>query len=222
MQLINQKSLSDLAGVSKASISAIVRGRLKGACVGKGRGLQIDLEHPETQAYIDEKRAAAATPPGHTNAIAPRNGGNGASSGDALLILPGLDVALEDLEDLTVKQVALRYGGLANFSGYVKALKDIAAYKKTEQDNLIKRGELVARDTTAATLFYLIDSAFQRIVGEMPGALAQQLVPLILSAGEESEKEAKQLITEAASKILKDCKAEVKKNLAKLDKAPDV
>jgi hypothetical protein len=125
---------------------------------------------------------------------------------------------VQDLERLTVREVAMKYGGSAEFSHYVKALKNIADYKVKEQQHLIRRGELIERETTAAALFMLVDVAFKRLVAEMPESVVPQLVPLILSAGESSAPDAKKLITDTVSKILKDCKAEIRKTLKRLDK----
>jgi hypothetical protein len=45
-----------------------------------------------------------------------------------------------------------------------------------------------------------------------------RLVPLIQSGGDDSELEGRQMLVDAVSKILKGCKAEVRKNLRALDK----
>jgi hypothetical protein len=183
--------------------------------VGKGRGLKIDVEHPVTQAYIDEKRRNTK----QNEAKAPATASNSVPQGNKKTSLVNESGEVIDLEDLTVRQVAMDYGGLAEFNGYVKALKDIATYKKTEQEHLHKRGELIDRASTAATLFSLVDVAYKRLVSEMPDAVIQQLIPLIQSGGDEVERDGRALLVKSVSKILKDCKTEISKRLQDLDKS---
>lgn len=219
MQLVSRSDIAELAGVSRSALTQAVTGRLRSACVGKGRGLKIDLEHPVTQAYIDEKRRNTATAKEQKAAKGTTSVPNVPPPGNGVVSLENETGRVINLEELTVREIALKYGGVAQFAPYVKALKDIADYKNKEQAHLVKRGELIERETTAAALFMLVDMAYKRLVTEMPTAIMQRLVPLIQSAGEESEREGRQMLIDAVSKILKDCKTEVRKKLKVLDKA---
>lgn len=210
MQLITRTELAHQAGVTKSAVTQAVTKKLRPACVGKGRALKLNLDHPLVQAYIGS--GEKGTKP--TGKQKPVNGTSSSPPPPPSYNVPGLDVEVEGLEELTVKQVAMKYGGVGKFADYVKALKNIAEYKIKDQQHRQKRGELIERETTAAACFMLIDIAFKRIVGEMPGAVIPQLVPLILSKGEGCEKDAEQKLVDQVSKILKDCKAEVRKRLA--------
>jgi hypothetical protein len=221
MQLVTRAKIAELAGVSRSSLTQAVKGRLSPATVGKGHGLKVDLEHSIVQAYIAEKRRTST--PGVVPSVpnATPAAGNHTPGTNAPHDLENHTGRVQDLEQLTIREVALKYGGAAEFSHYVKALKNIADYKVKEQQHLIRRGELIERETTAAALFMLVDVAFKRLVAEMPESVIPQLVPLVLSSGESSGPEAKKLLTDTVSKILKDCKAEIRKKLAKLDKGDE-
>lgn len=219
MQWVTRAKIAELAGVSRSALTQAVTGRLKPACMGKGRALQIDFEHYLVQDYIAEKRRNAATATGQKSARVTTNVPKVSSPDNGMISLENETGEVINLEELTVREIALKYGGVAQFAPYVKALKDIADYKNKEQTHLVKRGELIERETTAAALFMLVDMAYKRLVTEMPDAIMQRLVPLIQSAGEESEREGRQMLVDAVSKILKDCKTEVRKKLRALDKA---
>lgn len=115
----------------------------------------------------------------------------------------------EELENLTVREVVMRYGSIDGFKRFVDSLKTIADFKFREVRNEQQRGELIDRKRVAGAVFPLIDLAYARLVSDVPASLAQLVVARVQSGGDEVVREVEDMIREANSKVLKGTKTAI-------------
>lgn len=118
---------------------------------------------------------------------------------------------IEDLENLTVREVMIRYGSIDGFKRFVESLKNIAEYKFREMRVQLQRGELIERDAVSGQIFPLIDVAFSRLVSDVPDTLSKLVVARVESGGPGTTKDVQQMIREANSRVLKNVKTSIEK-----------
>ena len=123
------------------------------------------------------------------------------------------EIKFSDIEDLTVRQVVAKHGGIAGFKLYIDALRGMADWKNKELKFRERRGELVEKNPLADTLFSLLDLSFQRIVRDFPGSMAPQLKAMALSLGDDAVLKMSDLMKKDLSQIIKSCKAKVNREL---------
>ena len=129
----------------------------------------------------------------------------------------GASEGIKDLEDLTVREVVMRYGSVDGFKRFVESLKNIAEYKHREIRVRQQRNELIERDKVAGVIFPMIDVAFSRLVSDVPDTLAKLVIARVESGGPETATDVVQLIRDANSQVLKN----VKHNASKLEVLSD-
>lgn len=119
--------------------------------------------------------------------------------------------AIEQLEDLTVREVVMKYGSIDGFKRYVESLKHIADYKYRELRVLQQRGDLIERDKVSGQVFPLIDVAFSRLVSDVPDSVSKMVIARAESGGPETLRDVQQLIRDANSRVLKNVKTSLEK-----------
>lgn len=218
MRLISKAELARWAGVSAPAISKACRvgGPLYDAASSEG----VDAEHPLVRQWLaghgvhklpdppqarpkakpkaKPKRGTARrpTPPPKPKADPP-------PAPPQLDELPG---GIEDLENLTVREVVMRYGSVDGFKRFVDSLKGIAEYKHRELRVRQQRGDLIERDRVAGVVFPLLEVAFSRLVGDVPESVSKLVVARAEAGGPETTADVVQLIRDANSRVLKNLK----------------
>jgi len=194
-------------------------------------GKKINVNHQVVKAYIEKskidkknaepmgvkkKKAKKRAPAKKATAVRKKTAKKKkADKVSGLYIDPEkiLNGEIEDLQDLTLKEIAIKYGGVPGFQGYIKALTGIADYQNKSIKAKQKRAELVDRKIVEAIAFGLLDLAFKRIVNEMPGTLSQQIIATVKSAKKNVGFKVEEIIRQASSRIIKDCKNDIKKRI---------
>jgi len=226
--LITKSELSKISGCSRAAVTKATK--KGGALFPAMEGAKVNKNHPLVRQFLQKHGISRGKPKTRKKAAKKKSkqppGKPKADIQDETDNFPSPDIPYDDLskseildlENMTVKQVALQYGGMANFKIFIEALKGIADYKLKTVKEQQKRFELIDRKAAEAVTFALIDLAFKRLVAELPGALAQEIVTYV-----KSKRKSKNLILDVAeiirgaiSRILKDCKNEIQKRLKRL------
>jgi hypothetical protein len=122
---------------------------------------------------------------------------------------------MNELGDLTLREVADRFGTLMAFRDVVKALSLHADMRNKEGIAAKRRGELISRDIFSNTLVPLVDMAFKRLVNEAPQALTEQIIARVLAGGDDLKVDVEALIRQENSGILTDCRTTMVSELEK-------
>lgn len=234
--LITKAALSRLAGVSRMAVTKAAKGALADAVVDK----KINLNHslviewlkshgvkdedihlpepkekttttkPVAKKKSKKKKAAAKSKPGTVpDKPTPAPPMPAAKPNPAPITVGGYDI--DGLEDMTLREIVMRYGSIDGFKRYVDSLKSISDFNMRDMKMKTHRGELVQRDLVAGTLIPLIDVAYQRLVSDVPAAITQQIIARVESGGEDMIGDSEKIIRDAVSRVLKNTKSSIMK-----------
>jgi hypothetical protein len=213
---INQADLARRAGVSKTSAAKMFRGKF--APIVHNR--HVDATDPRVAEYINEKTGKTVK----KAVIAKRSieapqpvpepvGADGSVSpfpSETILATSAEDIEL--LEKMTIKEIALKYGTVEGFRKFVEIMKLTADYKYREIKNESERGTLIDRDVVKGVVFPMVDTAFARLVSDVPTTLAPLVIARALSGGDTVATDVEKLIRDANSKVLKNVKQQLTKS----------
>lgn len=222
--LLKRSQLATLAGVSRAYVTKECRpgGFLHDAIVGN----YIDVDHPQVNSWLIAKgvdelgaskpkaakksskkttkktaakpkakqpRASTAKPAGHDDS---------GSAQDAAAIA-----------DLTVRQIAQKFGGQAQFQNWLKSLHIIENIRERRLKNEEHEGSLIERTRVESALFSLIEEQNQKLLSDLPKTLARTIRDQAISGApvEQSERE----VRDAVGKALAATSGKVSHSLAK-------
>lgn len=213
MREISKAELARWAGVSRQAVTKACKpgAPLYDATGGKG----VDVEHPLVREWLsvhglhelpeDGASAAQTKNTGKKTARAKTTQPQKAPPRAQTQTAP-LPHELKELEDLTVREVVMRYGSVDGFKRFVDSLKNIAEYKHRELRVKQQRGDLIERDKVAGIVFPVIDVAFSRLVSDVPESVSKLIVARVESGGPETTSDVQQLIRDANSRVLKNLK----------------
>ncbi len=206
----SQSKTAIILGVSRQAVQKLCKGKFFPAVGTEGRDKgKVNLWHPIVQqhkAEIESKKNPDTGPaPGKPVNKTPKKSteANGHNN---------TEVTFEEIENLTIKEVVERYGGISGFKTYVEALEKISSWKGKEQKYLERRKQLVSINPVARSLYSLVDSGFRRVL-EYPTTVTDQLTAIALSKKKTSRIDMIALQEEMLSRILKGVKKEVLKGL---------
>jgi len=209
----NQSELGDTLGISRQAVQKLSKGKFKPAvCTeGKDKG-KINRWHKIVVLHKEEleaKRSAVKAPtPGKPSKTKPSY----QTSNENF----NIEITFEEIENLTIKQVVERYGGIVGFKNYVDALAKMSDWKNKEQKYLTGRNKLIEKNPVAASLFSIINVAFKRIL-EYPETVTDQLIAIAQGNKKTARIDVIELQTQTLSKILKSVKREVVRDLKKIE-----
>ena len=209
----SQSKTAIILRVSRQAVQKLCKGKFKPALNEKGK---INLWHPVVQQHksdLEAKRQAVKAP------IPKPTGQHGKTKYTPSQTNPGnynTEITFEEIENLTIKQVVERYGGIVGFKNYVDALDKMAAWKIKEQKYNERRKELIEKNPVAMALFSIINIAFKRIL-EYPDTVTDQLIAIAKGDKKTARIDAIDLQTQTLSKILKSVKREVVRDLKGID-----
>jgi hypothetical protein len=218
-RLVTKLEFSTRAGVSKPAISKALRGALGAALMGA----RINIDHPAAAAYLrahgkstakpgtdraptrtpkaTQKRTAAPTEPQDSDSKATPVPTARRPRGDnppKLKPDEGLEQLAEtEYADLTIRELADKWGTFTRFSDFLDALKTIAETTRLELQNEEKRGSVISREMVHKSIFGALDGMFSRLLGDMPRTIAGRLYALASSGAprEQAEQETRNLIS---------------------------
>lgn len=200
-RIISKAELARWAAVARSTATRACAGPLLDATVETG----IDVEHPLAREWlrthdvhelpVDEGPAAPAAKKTSPKKPSPPRREAPPAAHD-----------LEHLEDLTIREVVMRYGSVDGFKRFVDSLKSISEFKYKELRAKQQRGDLVDRQKVAALVFPMIDVAFSRLVTDVPVAVSKTVVARVQSGGPETYADVQKIIRDANSRVLKNVK----------------
>ncbi len=210
----SQTKIALILGVSRQAVQKLCKGKFKPALNDKGK---VNLWHPIVQQHkadLEAKKAAVSGPV--PKPITKNESGNGYPSP-----LPQTnngysdfktEISFSDIENLTVKQVVERYGGIQGFKNYVDSLKAISDWKNKEQKYRKDRKKLIEKNPVAMSIYSIINIGFKRIL-EYPETVTDQLTAIAKGKKKTARIDMVALQEQTLSKILKNVKAEALKSL---------
>ena len=216
--LISKAALSRLAGVSRMAVTKAAKGALADAVVGK----KMNVQHPLVIEWLSskdvvappaakkkskkksKKKTAAKSKPKPAATPKPKPTAN-----QVPITVGGYNI--EGLEDLTLREIVMRYGSIDGFKRYVESLKSISDFNLRDMKMKVHRGELIQRDLVVGTLIPLIDVAYQRLVSDFPAATIQQLHARFESGGEDCIVDSEKILRDAVGRVLKNTKSSIMK-----------
>ncbi|HEX4336280.1 MAG TPA: hypothetical protein VH062_10230 [Polyangiaceae bacterium] len=180
-------------GRSKSTISEHLQGPLKEALMRSGR---IDAASPAARAYATacgvDKLPVPAPP------VAPPE---------------QFDVPenVDDLLDLTYRQITDRYGSQQGFADFVAVRKVIADTRRLELANEETDGTTISRELVRQHVFGYIDNKNRTLLTDMPKTIARRVFGLCRASEtiERAEAEVRDLI----SSVLRDLKTKAARAL---------
>ena len=222
--IITKAALSRLAGTSRMAVTKAAKGPLADAVVGK----KINVAHPLVIEWLSSKgvteTAAAAVEPAAKKKTKKKSKKKTTAKKDPKpkpkpaaatppnptpITVGGYDI--DGLEDLTLREIVMRYGSIDGFKRYVESLKSISDFNLRDMKMKVHRGELIQRDLVVGTLIPLIDVAYQRLVSDVPAAITQQIIARVESGGEDMIGDSEKIIRDAVSRVLKNTKSSIMK-----------
>ncbi len=210
-RIVSKAELARWGGVSRQAVAKLCKpgALLYDATTAKG----VDVEHPLVVEWLSghgvdeipengaQAKPKADRPPTPTPKKPP--------AADPPPTVPAAPDGVEDLENMTVREVVMRYGSVDGFKRFVESLKNIAEYKHRELRVRQQRGELIERDKVAGVVFPLVEVAFTRLVSDVPEAVSKQVIARVESGGPDTTADVVALIRDANSRVLKNLKQSV-------------
>ena len=193
---IPKAELARWCGVARSTVTRACRTTLADACTSQG----VNVDHPLVKEWLRSHGVHA-----------PVSGTTGAEPAqhDTTPPVPApvpMSHDLEHLEELTVREVVMRYGSVDGFKRFVDSLKSISEYKYKELRAKQQRGDLVDRQKVAGLVFPLLDVAFARLVTDVPVAVSKAVVARVESGGPDTYADVQKIIRDANSRVLKNAK----------------
>lgn len=207
----SQSKIAIILGVSRQAVQKLCKSKFKPALNEKGK---INLWHPIIQLHkeeLEEKRKSTAGPIPN-----PKQQSKGDSSEKKEKPDPGTEVSFEYIENLTVKEVVENYGGISGFKTYVDVQFKMMDWKLKEQKYRYNRNELIEKIPVASSLFSIVNMMLSRIVNEYPATVTDQLFAIAKGEKDTSRIDAIELQQKTLSKIIKDAKKELVRDLKKI------
>lgn len=156
--------MARIAGVTKAAVTKLARGRLKDALDGD----KIDLGHPEAQKYLKTK----GVDPTAIGQIEPEDPPHHK--------LPGFEdegdsESMGLLGKLTLDEIGERFGGLKAFDVWQKRAKVKEEIREKRLKNEETEGSVISRDFVRTHLFGLLEELSRRLLSDASRTIARRL-----------------------------------------------
>lgn len=208
----SQSEIADICGVSKQAIQKQCRTKFKDALNDKG---ELNRWHPAVIAYKelqDEKKRQAVDPLVNQKKT---------KESPQIKSIPingsGEEIPIDEISNLTLKQIVDKWGGISGFRPYVDAMAKMTEWKIKDQKYRADRNELIEKVPTAQALFSIINMGFSRIVNDYPQFITDRLIAIARSSKNTARIDIIELQQQALSEILKTVKKELVADLKKID-----
>jgi len=168
--LVSKSKFAALAGVSRQAINKLTReGGSLSASVVDGR---VNVNEANAKSYLlKRRRPEPADPP-------PSVGGRPPQDRDSMFsdMVAQSSVNLDGVLDMTMRDIIKIFATDVRFKDWMAGLKNLAAVRKQELELEQKAGKLVDRELVATGVFEPLDSAFRRMLADVPQTVATQAV----------------------------------------------
>ncbi len=215
----SQSKIAIILGVARQTVQKLCKSKFKDAiCVeeGKNKG-KINLWHPIVQLHkeeIEAKRQSTIAPLPKPKPKSSQPSTQAKTSKTDVIA----EITFEEIENLTLKEIVQGYGGIVGFKNYVDAMDKMAGWKIKEQKYRDRRNELIEKVPVASSLFSIVNMMLSRIVNEYPATVTDQIFAIVKGEKETSRIDTIELQQKTLSKIIKDGKKELVRDLKKIEK----
>jgi len=118
---------------------------------------------------------------------------------------------IAELANITLQELVMRYGSIDGFKRCVDSLNSIAEYNFRQVKIEERRGILISRTLVSSVIFQVIDTAFQRLVTDIPANITQQVIGCVKSDGDNIPADIEKIYRDANSSVLKNIKVAILK-----------
>jgi hypothetical protein len=116
---------------------------------------------------------------------------------------------------MTIRELVIKYKGMDGIDRYVKMLKDLSQADEKDQKVQERRLQLVDKDFIVARVFQYIDGLMKQLL-EYPESSVDDIISLVMSKGLAARLDVSRKMESGISKIIKDAKEQVVKELSGL------
>lgn len=214
-RIISRAELARWAGLHKSNAARACQGKLADAVLPTG----VDAEHPLVRAWLASHGVDKLPDLPKKSDAVKTNKKKQPKKSPAVktVVAEPVPVAtntpdpfdLEHLEDLTIREVVMRFGSVDGFKRFVDALKSISEFKYKELRAKQQRGALIERTKVAGIVFPMIDVAFSRLVSDVPDSVSKLVMARVQSGGSETLIDIQKMIRDANSRVMKNVKQSV-------------
>lgn len=188
-RLISKAELAKRAGVSRAAVTKVCKGKVNKAVVdGK-----VDLDHPSVVEYLKSKATSKTEvitkepisskstnskktkiKPSNTNSVTSQN----KPKVDSNKKYDPKDNALNEVLHLTLMELVKEFGTDWQFEGWVNGVKKITdiRYKNLQLAEL--EGSLISRELVVKVIFGAMENSNKRLLVDVPKTMARQLMAM--------------------------------------------
>lgn len=115
----------------------------------------------------------------------------------------------------TIRDLVIKYRGIDGLERYVRMLRDLTAADEKDQRVQERRLQLVEKDFVVARIFQYIDGLMKQLL-EYPESSVDEIIALVQSQGDAARRDVSHKMEIGISKIIKDSKEQVIKELSGL------
>ena len=198
---LSKTRLATLIGISKQLLGHHARGALRKAVTEHG----VDIDHPSAVAYLAKYNVTPDQLIARDAGVPATQAGRPARAPTRVLALPAsvpsdqpshrafnVPLNADELQDMTFRQIAARYGSLEGFETWVDLRKKTAETRRIELQNQETDGRLIERELVRTHIFGAIDASNRRLLSDSPTTLALRVTGAVKS--NQSMEDIKQLI----------------------------
>lgn len=222
-ELITKAEFARRCGITDQAIYTYTKSgnKLFDAMVGD----RIDAEHIVARTYYQKRLEKNGNqpypdiPPARTGRPRQRAIKTGASNVSQIDVTdPAIKILEREtdpdkLRQLTIEEVAIKYGHISVFKDYMSSLKAIADYDEKITKTAERKGTLIPRDVVSKHILPLIDLNNKRLVEDFPDSVTEVIVAKVRNDPENAVFEVTNYIRTEISKILKGTKDQAIANL---------
>ena len=203
-----------MAGVSPAAVTFAASKSLAAAVVG-GR---IDASHPDAIAYVQKHNpgqrvpTVETVPRGHAARNAAKKTSGGGNPNPS-----AIPENIQEMADLTLREVTDRYGTDIALCDYLKAVKQIEDIAEKRMKTAALRGELVSRHAVEIGMVSPVSLAFKKLLSDGARTIARRMSAMVQGGSTVEECEA--YVSDQIGAHIRPAKATMTRTLKGLERA---
>jgi hypothetical protein len=116
---------------------------------------------------------------------------------------------------MTIRDLVIKYKGMDGLERHIKMLRDLTAVDEKDQRVQERRLQLVEKDFIVARIFQYLDGLMKQLL-EYPESSVDEIISLVQSQGDAARHDVSRKMEIGISKIIKDSKEQVIKELSGL------
>lgn len=208
----SQSEIADICGVTKQAIQKQCKTKFKDAL---NENKEINRWHPAVIAYKelqDEKRKQSVDP-----LVKPTKTKESPQIKSIPINGSGEEISIDEISNLTLKQIIDKWGGISGFRPYVDAMAKMTEWKIKDQKYRADRKELIEKVPTTQALFSILNMMLSRIVNDHPPLITDRLIAIARSNKKSARIDIIELQQQTLSEIIKAAKKELVAEIKRID-----